>query len=272
MTDWGVPRMLTRGVSVFNQQYTGDINILPEIEPTDYMFMMANPTPEFMVRSTAIGERATWPKMCRIKNSVAIEKALIRAIHEFRDRVNFGPEAAKARQSADGSNIGRSKTAGRRRPSFLRRRSLSNETSHSLRPHLGRGSGPPSPSPNRGIKRNSSVGSIMEGLWLGLTPVTKPNILTPQAGVTNKLTTLTSTASDAYNLKMTNHQQTRAFSFVVDGESETESEEAIISQESRGSSLQGGSTSEPLSSPIQTIKNFFGRPHYVPIVEADEER
>ena len=261
MTDWGVPRVLTRGVSVFNQQYTGDINILPEIEPTDYMFMMANPTPEFMVRSTAIGERATWPKMCRIKNSVAIEKALIRAIHEFRDRVNFGPEAAKARQSADGSNIGRSKTAGRRRPSFLRRRSLSSETSHNLRPHLERGSGPPSPSPNRGIKRNSSVGSIMEGLWLGLTPVTKPNILTPQAGVTNKLTTLTSTASDAYNLKMTNHQQTRAFSFAVDGESETESEEAIISQESRGSSLQGSSTPEPPSSPIQTIKNFLGRPH-----------
>jgi TAG lipase/steryl ester hydrolase/phospholipase A2/LPA acyltransferase len=178
MTDWGIPRALTRGVSMFNQQYTGDVNILPEIEPTDYMFMMANPTPEFMLRSTRIGERATWPKMCRIKNSVAIEKALIRAINEFRDRVNFGPEAAKARQPVDGSNRGRSRTAGRKRLSFLRRRSLSNETSNSLRLGLGRGSGPPSPSPSRGMKRNSSVGSIMEDLWLGLTPVvTKPNIL-----------------------------------------------------------------------------------------------
>jgi TAG lipase/steryl ester hydrolase/phospholipase A2/LPA acyltransferase len=117
MTDWGVPRVLTRGVSVFNQQYTGDINIFPKIEPTDYLYMMANPTLDLMLRSTIIGERATWPKMCRIKNSVAIEKALLRAINEFRDRVNFGPEAAKARQPVDESNRGRSRTAGRRRPS-----------------------------------------------------------------------------------------------------------------------------------------------------------
>jgi len=261
MTDWGIPHALTRGVSVFNQQYTGDINILPEIEPTDCLFMMANPTPEFMLRSTAIGERATWPKMCQIKNSVAIEKALIRAINEFRDRVNFGPEAAKARQPVDSSNRGRSRTAGRKRPSFLRRRSLSNETSSNLRPGLVRGSGPPSPSPSRGMKRNSSVGSVMEGLWLGLTPlVTKPNTLTPQAGVSNELTTLTPTASDGYLFRMTNTQSAPAFSFAVDGESETESEDAVLAVDVRGPSLNGDSAPDPPRSPIQTLKSFFGRP------------
>ena len=261
-TDWGAPRVLTRGVSVFNQQYTGDINILPEIEPTDYVYMMANPTPEFMVRSTTIGERATWPKMCRIKNSVAIEKALIRAINEFRDRVNFGPEAAKARQPADASNRGRSRTAGRKRPSFLRRRSLSNDNSSNLGPGLGRGSGPPSPSPNRGIKRNSSVGSVMEGLWLGLTPVvTKPNALTPQAGVSNELTTLTPTTSESNNLTMTSNGTGSAFSFAPDGQSETESDQTIASPDSGWTPGHGASSSEPPSSPIQTLKNLFGRPH-----------
>jgi TAG lipase / steryl ester hydrolase / phospholipase A2 / LPA acyltransferase len=262
MTDWGVPRVLTRGVSVFNQQYTGDINILPEIEPTDFMFMMANPTPEFMLRSTELGERATWPKMCRIKNSVAIEKALIRAINEFRDRVNFGPEAAKARQPVDGSNRGRSRTARRRRPSFLRRRSLSNETSDNLGPGVWRGSGPPSPSPSRGMKRNSSMGSIMESLWLGLTPLTmRPNILTPQAGVSSELTTLTPATSDSNHLTITNDQRTPAFSFALDGESEMEYEDAIISTYSNGTSVQGNLTPEPEISPIQTLKNFFGGPH-----------
>jgi TAG lipase/steryl ester hydrolase/phospholipase A2/LPA acyltransferase len=256
MTNWGVPRLLTRGVSVFNQQYTGDINILPEIEPMDFMFMMANPTPGFMLRSTELGERATWPKMCRIKNSVAIEKALIRAINEFRDRVNFGPEAAKARQPVDGSNRGRSRTAGRRRPSFLRRRSLSGETLDNLRPGIWRGSGPPSPSPSRGMKRNISMGSIMESLWLGLTPLTmKPNILTPQAGVSNELTTLTPAASDSNNLTLTNDQRAPTFSFAVDGESEMDDEDAIISAYSKGA------TPEPPSSPIQTLKNFFGGAH-----------
>jgi TAG lipase/steryl ester hydrolase/phospholipase A2/LPA acyltransferase len=262
MTDWGVPRVLTRGVSVFNQQYTGDINILPEIEPMDFMFMMANPSPEFMLRSTELGERATWPKMCRIKNSVAIEKALIRAINEFRDRVNFGPEAAKARQAVDGSNRGRSRTAGRRRPSFLRRRSLGSETSDNLGPGIWRGSGPPSPSPSRGMKRNSSVGSIMESLWLGLTPLTmRPNILTPQAGVSNELTTLTPAASDSNNLTLTDDQQAPTFSFALDGESEMEYEDAIISAYSKGTSVQGDLTPEPPSSPIQTFKNFFAGPH-----------
>ena len=262
MTDWGVPRVLTRGVSVFNQQYTGDINILPEIEPMDFMFMMANPTPEFMLRSTELGERATWPKMCRIKNSVAIEKALIRAINEFRDRVNFGPEAAKARQPVDGSNRGRSRTTGRRRPSFLRRRSLGCETSDNLGPGIWRGSGPPSPSPSRGMKRNSSVGSIMESLWLGLTPLTmRPNILTPQAGVSNELTTLTPAASDSNNLTLTDDQQAPTFSFALDGESEMEYEDAIISAYSKGTPVQGNLTPEPPSSPIQTLKNFFGGPH-----------
>ena len=262
MTNWGVPRVLTRGVSVFNQQYTGDINILPEIEPMDFMFMMANPTPEFMLRSTELGERATWPKVCRIKNSVAIEKALIRAINEFRDRVNFGPEAAKARQPVDGSNRGRSRTAGRRRPSFLRRRSLSGETSDNLGPGIWRGSGPPSPSPSRGMKRNISMGSIMESLWLGLTPLTmKPNILTPQAGVSNELTTLTPAASDSNNLTLMNDQRAPTFSFAVDGESEMDDEDAIISAYSEGAPVQGNLTPEPPSSPIQTLKNFFGGAH-----------
>jgi TAG lipase/steryl ester hydrolase/phospholipase A2/LPA acyltransferase len=262
MTNWGVPHVLTRGASVFDQQYTGDINILPEIEPTDFMFMMANPTPEFMLRSTELGERATWPKMCRIKNSVAIEKALIRAINEFRDRVNFGPEAAKARQPVDGSNRGRSRTAGRRRPSFLRRRSLSSEISDNLGPGIWRGSGPPSPSPSRGMKRNSSVGSIMESLWLGLTPLTmRPNILTPQAGVSNELTTFTPAASDSNNLTLTNDQRAPTFSFALDGESEMEYGDATISAYSKETSIQGNLTPEPPSSPIQTLKNFFGGSH-----------
>jgi hypothetical protein len=261
MTDWGMPRVLTRGVSVFNQQYTGDINIFPEIEPTDYLFMMANPTPDFMRRSTAIGERATWPKMCRIKNSVAIEKALISAINEFRDRAHFGPEAAKARQPVDGSNRGRSRTAGRKQPSFLRRRSLDNETSASIRPGLVRASGPPSPSPSRVMKRNGSVGSVMEGLWLNLTPVvTKPNVLTPQAGVSSELTTPTPPASEGYMLSMTRNRSVAAFSFDLGGESETEPEDAVLTADVWRPPPTGDSAPHPPRSPVQTWKSFWGRP------------
>jgi hypothetical protein len=112
------------------------------------------------------------------------------------------------------------------------------------------------------MKRNSSMGSIMEGLWLGLTPLTmKPNILSPQAGVSNELTTLTLAASDSNNLTMKNDARAPTFSFAPDGDSEMEYEDAIISTCSGGTSIEGNLTPDPPSSPIQTLKNFFGRPH-----------
>ena len=112
------------------------------------------------------------------------------------------------------------------------------------------------------MKRNSSMGSIMESLWLGLTPLAmRPNILTPQAGVSSELTTLTPATSDSNHLTITNDQRTPAFSFALDGESEMEYEDAIISTYSKRTSVQGNLTPEPESSPIQTLKNFFGGPH-----------
>jgi TAG lipase / steryl ester hydrolase / phospholipase A2 / LPA acyltransferase len=185
---------LLRGISVLTQKYTGDINILPEIAPSEYLHMMSNPTPEFMLGATMSGERATWPKMSRIRNSVAIELALLRAINVFRDRVNFGPDAAKARQKMRlEANRGRPRTSRPRRPSFTRRRSLSNEPVEWGMPP-GRLIGPPSPSPNRAVKRNSSAGSLVEKLSMiaGFTPMEKKNplpTLTPQAGVSDSLTT-----------------------------------------------------------------------------------
>lgn len=260
--DWGMPQCITRGASVFNQQYTGDINILPQIENRDYLTMMANPTPEFMIRSTVHGERATWPKMCRVKNSVAIEKALISAINQFRDRVHFGPEAIKARQPVESSNRGRTRT----RPTFLRRRSLSNETSEPPRPGYGRGSGPPSPSPSRGLKRNRSLGSDMEKLWAGLTPLMGltpmkplPSVLAPQAGVSRNLTTPNSVAPDSGLLASTIGEPVSAPRFILGGEGPgTETEEAYGEEDCNGFSINGGSTPEPPSSPIQAFKSFIG--------------
>lgn len=185
---------LLRGVSVLTQKYTGDINILPEIAPSDYLHMMSNPSPDFMVDAMISGERATWPRMPRIRNSVAIEMALLRAINVFRDRANFGPEAARARQKMRlEASRGRSRTVRPRRPSFPRRRSLSTEPADWGMPQ-GRSIGPPSPSPNRAVKRNNSAGSLVERLGIGtsFTPVeqgTPLPTLAPQAGVSDSLTT-----------------------------------------------------------------------------------
>jgi TAG lipase / steryl ester hydrolase / phospholipase A2 / LPA acyltransferase len=252
-SDTPLLKPLLRGVTILTQKYTGDINILPDIAPSDYLHMMSNPTPEFMFGASISGERATWPKISRIRNSVAIELALLRAINVFRDRVNFGPDAAKARQKMRlEANRGRPRTSRTRRPSVTRRRSLSHEVSE-WGMSESRLIGPPSPSPNRAVKRNNSVGSLVERLSMiaGLTPmepVTPLPTLAPQAGVGEWLTT--NAPADE-----------RSTGFTL-GEDESDSEVSVeryydpATETHAPTSIPPNSSSAP-SSPIETFKSFL---------------
>ncbi|KEF63039.1 uncharacterized protein A1O9_01015 [Exophiala aquamarina CBS 119918] len=183
MADIGLARRSIRWVSVINQQYTGDINIYPEIRTREYFHMMMNPTPEFMIEATRAGEVATWPRMCRIKNCVAIELALQQAIHRLRDRVNFGPEARAAREARPRRSLSRGRAGRGRsaRPSFLRRRSLSIESptqeDEAMLPMR----------PLR-VRRNASMGSIvLKPMTSALTGGRSRPLLSPQAGVASDL-------------------------------------------------------------------------------------
>ncbi len=246
---------LLRGISVLTQKYTGDINILPEIAPSEYLHMMSNPTPQFMLEATISGERATWPKLSRVRNSVAIELALLRGINIFRDRVNFGPDAAKARQKMRlEANRGRPRTSRPRRPSFTRRRSLSNE-GFEWGTFQGRFIGPPSPSPNRAVKRNNSAGSLVERLGMitrftQMEPVTPLPTLTPQAGVSDRLTT-----------RVAQGRATNGFTLGSDSESDTETlgleqdGEAVVPTHTPISMLSPLTPKPSLS--IETFKTFW---------------
>ncbi|OAP55117.1 hypothetical protein AYL99_10817 [Fonsecaea erecta] len=176
LSDLGFPQGFYRWASLFNQQYTGDINVLPEIKPTEYLNMMMNPTPEFMIEATVAGERATWPRMCRIKNCVAIELALIQAIHTLRDRVNFGPEARAAREQRRSSSKGRPGRGRSARPSFLRRRSLSIDSPTSNDNALAL------PQPLK-VRRNVSLGNISVRPNFSITTPRTTPYLSPQVGV-----------------------------------------------------------------------------------------
>ena len=92
LADVGIfPNTLTKAVSVLSQKYSGDINIFPEISYADFPRMLSNPTAEFMLQAQISGERATWPKLSRIRNHCAIELALDEAVHRLRARVAFSP-------------------------------------------------------------------------------------------------------------------------------------------------------------------------------------
>lgn len=88
MTELGVfPNSFTKTISIMNQKYSGDINIYPEILYAHFPRLLKNPTTDFMLKACLCGERATWPKLARIRNHCAIELALDSAIQKMRARV-----------------------------------------------------------------------------------------------------------------------------------------------------------------------------------------
>ncbi|KAL7620587.1 Lipase 5 [Parahypoxylon ruwenzoriense] len=104
MAEIGIfPTLVSKLRSILSQKYSGDINILPAIGVWDLPKVLRNPTTEFMMRSCLLGERATWPKLSRIRDRCAIELALDRAVHSLRARVVFSKSQVDLRRMATGS-------------------------------------------------------------------------------------------------------------------------------------------------------------------------
>lgn len=123
MVEIGIfPNTLTKAISVLSQKYSGDITIFPEISYSDFPRMLSNPTPELMANAMLCGERATWPKLSRIRNHCAIELALDDAVQKLRARVVFSPSqidlriGIPTRSRSDVRKEGRGRGKGRNRP------------------------------------------------------------------------------------------------------------------------------------------------------------
>jgi TAG lipase/steryl ester hydrolase/phospholipase A2/LPA acyltransferase len=97
--------LVKMGHSVLGQKYHGDITILPDISWVPWLKVLANPELDFMIKAVSSGEKATWPKLDRVRNNVAIELSLnaaIKHIHSARIRPmqRSEPRARKALPSA----------------------------------------------------------------------------------------------------------------------------------------------------------------------------
>ncbi|ORY19809.1 acyl transferase/acyl hydrolase/lysophospholipase, partial [Clohesyomyces aquaticus] len=91
------PNYLTKARSVLNQRYSGDITIFPAISYAHFPKVLSNPTTEYMLQCLLTGEQATWPKLSRVQNHVAIELALDEIIRKLRARIVFSPSQVDLR-------------------------------------------------------------------------------------------------------------------------------------------------------------------------------
>ncbi|TVY42468.1 Lipase [Lachnellula occidentalis] len=109
------PNMVSKLRSVLSQKYSGDITILPEIDYKDFPLMLKNPSPSFILKACLCGERATWPRLSRIRNHCAVELELDAAVQKLRARVVFSPSQVDLRRMNTGSFQNPSKRFGRKR-------------------------------------------------------------------------------------------------------------------------------------------------------------
>ena len=109
------PNLVTKARSILSQKYSGDITILPDIDYRDFPRILKNPTSAFMVQACLSGERATWPKMSRIKNHCAVELELDAAVQTLRARVVFSPSQVDLRRLQAGTMTTTAKRVGRKR-------------------------------------------------------------------------------------------------------------------------------------------------------------
>lgn len=94
------PTTITKLRSVLSQKYSGDITILPEFNVHDLPRILKNPDVDFMERSTLSGERATWPKLSRIRDRCMVELAIDRSIQTLRARCIFSQSQVNLRRLA----------------------------------------------------------------------------------------------------------------------------------------------------------------------------
>jgi TAG lipase/steryl ester hydrolase/phospholipase A2/LPA acyltransferase len=127
LIDLGIfPTTLTKTVSVLNQTYSGDITILPEISYADMPRILSNPTVPFMENAMLSGERATWPKLSRIRNHLAIELALDETVQSLRERVVFSSSQTDLRLRPSKTKAGGMLRSSSDRSRGRRRRQTSN--------------------------------------------------------------------------------------------------------------------------------------------------
>jgi TAG lipase/steryl ester hydrolase/phospholipase A2/LPA acyltransferase len=114
LADIGIfPTYVTKLRGLLSQRYSGDITIFPAIAYADFPKVLSNPTTEYMLGCLLTGQRATWPKLSRIQNHVAIELALDDTIQKLRARAVFAPSqtdlhlSTLVRPSSQGSEYSR---------------------------------------------------------------------------------------------------------------------------------------------------------------------
>ena len=92
-----INRLANTGLSIINQDYVGDINILPDKRLFNPMKILAHRSVDEIVELIAMGEKATWPKIEMIRVQTKISRKLDRILRDFEHGVPHVTRSAARR-------------------------------------------------------------------------------------------------------------------------------------------------------------------------------
>lgn len=70
--------------AILDQDYRGNITVVPKLRARDYWGLFSNPTPRAVDALILEGQRATWPKIPMIRNQTRISQTLERCVAQLR--------------------------------------------------------------------------------------------------------------------------------------------------------------------------------------------
>ncbi len=91
-----VSNLLGKVHAVTSQKYQGDVTIFPTQPPSKLLKMVSNPTPQDIDAFLIEGQRSTWPKLERIRNSSLISRTLDTCLLQLKARSYGRAPASKA--------------------------------------------------------------------------------------------------------------------------------------------------------------------------------
>lgn len=72
--------------SVLEQDYRGNVTIVPPFHMSDYLRLFTNPTIKMLERLISDGERSTWPRIAMIRNQTRISRAFAQCLARLENR------------------------------------------------------------------------------------------------------------------------------------------------------------------------------------------
>ncbi|GAB1192045.1 hypothetical protein APSETT444_001229 [Aspergillus pseudonomiae] len=84
-----LPRPLGQDWSeIWLQKFSGTITIWPKTIPSDFYYILSDPTPERLARMLNVGQQSAFPMIQFIKNRLKIENAILKGLHQYSPAVS----------------------------------------------------------------------------------------------------------------------------------------------------------------------------------------